>query len=179
MTYRMSAWEILLHSCLYMKVVVVMIGPELRTRYIRWDKCQNCRQTNRTLCLQLCGMSYHNYVRSKRYIPPNVVIGYHLELEKLVEQTVQAIKRQHCSLLLTTKSKKSTRDYIEKIQELDDETVLPTLVIENFFRGNRSHRDHEDGGVFYRNNYLIMYQNLDGLRESANDKSHEYIDLSE
>lgn len=168
----LSTWEILSH-CMgaFRTIVIVMVGSELQDNFVKWRNCPTCCYLNKQLFFEYHSTLYHDYMQSKQHIPSNMIIGYHLELEKLDTQTIRAVKGQNCSLLLTVKSKKSTLDYITKLQAELNETVKPYIVNKNYFRSNRPYRDYEDD-VFFRNNYLIMYQNLNDSFRSIEANSN-------
>lgn len=157
----LSAWEILSHFfSINRLIVIIFIGERLQNRVIEWKNCEGCCYMQKRIRFESYNTSYHNYMRSKKSIKPDVIMGYHLEPEQFMIQTIRAIKRQQCPLLLTAKSKKKADNNITKIQEGLNADIKPFLKVKNDFRGNRPYRDHEDDDVFFRNNYLITYENL-------------------
>lgn len=38
--------------------------------------CEECRNSNKTLCFEICSISYEHYMQYSQYNPPDVVIGF-------------------------------------------------------------------------------------------------------
>lgn len=166
----LSAWEVMSH---YMKenqlIVVIMIESGLQENIIQWRNCGYCCQTGRDIRFEFHTMLYHDYVQSCRYTRPNMIVGYHLEFKRFVMETIRAIKYQQCPLLMTTKSAKKAEDNIAIIQNELKEDVKPFLKIENNFMGKRPYRDHEEENVYFRNYYVIVYENLNDIGYSTSE----------
>ncbi|XP_032677154.1 uncharacterized protein LOC116846878 [Odontomachus brunneus] len=157
----LSAWEILSHLLdKNSLIIIILIGEKLQEKIIEWENCKVCRFKQKRVRFKCYSESYHNYLKYKDNVKPDIIIGYHLELEEFIVETIRAIKHQQCPLLITTKSEKKAQNNIAEIQKKLNEDIKPFLTIKNNYRSNRPYRDHENDDVFFRNNYLIIYENL-------------------
>lgn len=159
------AWEYFLHllNKKVMKIIIVMIGPELLHENNEHNVCFRCKAANRRLILQSFPLLYHNYMFSSDYRRPNVIVGFQAEFScdrKLWSESIRAIQAQNCPLLLTTKSRLRAYWDIIKIKQVLGTSVKPVLETENYFVSCRPYRDFDTGHVFLPNTYLVMYKNL-------------------
>ncbi|XP_032668990.1 uncharacterized protein LOC116843072 [Odontomachus brunneus] len=165
------AWEYFLHllSKKVMKIVIVMIGPELQYENNEHNVCSRCKAANRRLILQSFPLLYHNYTFSSDYRRPNVIVGFQAELDgESWSESLKAIQTQNCLLLLTAKSRLRAYWDIIKIQQVLGTFIKPVLEMTNYFVSCRPYRDLDTGYVFLPNTYLVMYKNLSISIEASN-----------
>lgn len=158
-----AAWEIILHEMSRdAKLVIVSIGPKLWERTYDYELCPICRSEFKTLISDDWCMLYSEFVKSVYYIKPDVILAYDVELwnQEATTTILQAIQRQNCPLLLTAKTKSKADDNITLIREILGSNVTPIVNDKNKFASLRPHRDDENDSVFYRNQYLAIFLNL-------------------
>ncbi|XP_032677171.1 uncharacterized protein LOC116846887 [Odontomachus brunneus] len=163
------AWEFLLHQCgPAAKILIIMIGPDLQEKCHDIELCDICLSQERTLQYKYYRNFYHDYVVSRDLQPPHVIIGFNAEFSdaEIMTSTIQAVRRQNCIFLLTTKSEYKAKEYINKIQKiLDRSALIPVISTKNNFVSWRQYRNHENNYVFCPNHYLIIYVDLMFIRE--------------
>ncbi|XP_032668992.1 uncharacterized protein LOC116843073 isoform X2 [Odontomachus brunneus] len=78
--YNFPVWELFLHLLnKKVKLVVVIIGPELQYEINEYQVCSHCKTANKKLIIQFFPLLYHNYVHSINYRRPNIIIGFQAE----------------------------------------------------------------------------------------------------
>lgn len=53
-----------------------------------------------------------------------------------------------------------------EIEKVLGTSIKPILHTENYFVSFRSHRDFENGYIFFRNSYLVVYEDLNDTNRS-------------
>ncbi|EFN88965.1 hypothetical protein EAI_10369 [Harpegnathos saltator] len=163
------AWELLLHQCdENAKVLIIMIGPNLQEKCRNIELCKTCIARNKKIQFEYHRTLYHNYVVSRFHMQPHVIIGFNARFMNDIEiaaNIIRAVRRQYCLFLLTTKFESKVQQNIMKIREIVYSSMLtPVISGLNRFRSWRPYRDYENDGLFYSNNYLIIYTNLVSIR---------------
>ncbi|XP_032677174.1 uncharacterized protein LOC116846890 [Odontomachus brunneus] len=170
-TFSLSAWEIVLHElCPNTKLQILMIGPELQENYYRVQLCDICIDNNKNFRYECHCMLYHNFT-STLHMRPDVILGFDVELkkDKTSAQTIKAIQRQRCPLILTSITKCKAQENITEIQNILKLPLTPTVIKKNAFASCRPHRNYEDYSVFFPNEYLIIYSDL--INPSRNENN--------
>lgn len=163
-----SAWEMFLHFVGEIKrLTIIMTGPELTFNHCEYDTCSTCKKYNKIFNYKCYPMLYHNYVASPEYKKPDVIIGFQAHLyskslfDKLMwDESILALKKQDCPLFLTTYNiTGATKEQI-KIQQVLHKNIIPSFTIKNIYKGCRPYRNFIDEFVFYRNEWLMYYTDL-------------------
>lgn len=91
-----------------------------------------------------------------------MIIAFNVEFgnEEASAEIIRAFQHQGCPLLLTAKSVIIAKNNITKIHEVLGSHINPLFHEENTFASFRPCRNDESDSVFYSNQYLIFYQNL-------------------
>ncbi|XP_032671178.1 uncharacterized protein LOC116844126 [Odontomachus brunneus] len=162
----LPAWELILHLLPNIKELkIILIGPILRTESGDLMVC-NIRCIQQYLNFETHRMLYHNYVDSECYKQPNVIIGFQADLSnwETLPETILKIKCQECPFLLTSKSKDTVDQNVNKIKEILKSPICDVLYLtyngKNKFSSYRPYRDYENGSVSYLNKYLTVYKRL-------------------
>ncbi|XP_032671036.1 uncharacterized protein LOC116844052 isoform X2 [Odontomachus brunneus] len=153
----LSAWELLLHLLPNVKELkIILIGPELCTKSNGLRVC-TIRCVQQRLNFEAHRMLYHNYVDSKCYKRPDVIIGFQVDLSdwEALSEIILKIKAQECPFLITSNSKDKAKQNVNKIKEILKSPICDVLYLvynsKNNFKSNRPYQDVETAGVSYRN----------------------------
>lgn len=175
-----GAWELFLHVFEKgKKLIIIMIGPELEYETCEHQICSRCKNAKKRLSLEVFPQFYHGYMCSTRYKPPNVIIGFQTELghrhyfDDTWSDTIRAIRRQNCPLLLTAKSVDKIKMDMSRIRSVLSRSVRPIRKFRNKYCSERPYRDYETGSVLYRNRYLIIYKNLNASNDPTPGTSRD------
>lgn len=172
--HNFPGWELFLHFLNEkVKLVLVMIGPELQHKTNEYKVCSHCKTANKRLIIQFIPLLYHNYVHNINYRRPNVIIRFQAELnyDKSSSEFIRAIQTQDCPLFLTAKAAIKAEENTIKIKEVLGTSVTPTILARNNFASYRPYRDLDTGCLSYRNMYLIIYKNLKDSSDSMHSSS--------
>lgn len=161
----LPAWELILHLISKLKEIkIILIGSELHNECNNIEVCSRCNNISydQYLNFESYCMSYHNYITSKLYKRPDLIIGFEADLSdvKTWRESILKLQDQGCPLLLTTKSKRRADMNINSIQQVLGISLKPLIHRVNNFASRRPWRDFETDYVFYRNFYITIYQNL-------------------
>ncbi|XP_032685268.1 uncharacterized protein LOC116850748 isoform X3 [Odontomachus brunneus] len=152
-------WHIFLHIFINMKelYIVFIKSPKFESKDLE-NMCAMCCYNKRKLYVKYVSEPYHDYVRLESFEQPNVIVL--LETETIWVRTwfksIKAVVAQNCPLLLTTDSKSTAEENVDRIQEETD-TSRTRLYRKNKFCGCTPYRDYITGGFYYRNAHFIMY----------------------
>ncbi|EFN77924.1 hypothetical protein EAI_16858 [Harpegnathos saltator] len=172
------AWELFLHFLSKKKkLIVVMIGLELKRETCEHVVCSRCKTAKKKLILESYPLLYHNYMSSANYRRPNVVIGFQAELNHgdAWSESIKAIKAQNCPLLLTAKSQLKAHWDVIEIGKILNTTVKPFFINENYFASRRPYKDYETGYIFLPNTYFIIYKNLNGPSKTTKESCGSHL----
>ncbi|XP_014477534.1 PREDICTED: uncharacterized protein LOC106745970 [Dinoponera quadriceps] len=169
-----GAWELLLHLVGMIKnLKIVLIGPKLIYERNVIDTCVKCKRCKQKFTYESYGISYHHYVNSLSYESPNLIAAFHVDFSDSDKETCTKlflqIRKQKCPFILTSKSEFKSEQNINMVAEVLDSPLNLVYHGKNRFRSNRPQRDseHEEDGMFYRNNYLAIFIN-DSLYSNFN-----------
>ncbi|XP_032677168.1 uncharacterized protein LOC116846885 [Odontomachus brunneus] len=161
------AWELLLHM-LADKVTlqITVIGSEVQDVCVPTRSlCDRCSLFEKTLSVKRRNIPYERFAKSLLYDHPNIIIGFHVELEKFKKTTLEAMIFQKCPFLLTAKSKSKADDNINILQETLETYNISFTSVKNRFMSLRAHKDPESDGTFFRNEYLIICDSSTFLKD--------------
>lgn len=157
------AWELFLHllnsKC---NLIIVMIGVKLQHENNEYNVCSHCKAANKKIIIESFTTLYRNYVNHTYYKRPNVIAIFQAEHsygESWLD-SIRAIQAQKCPLFITTISQFKAHYDIIKVKQALNASVQPILCTENYFSSCRPYRNFEDGYVFFRNSYLVVYKDL-------------------
>ncbi|XP_054011724.1 uncharacterized protein LOC128894191 [Hylaeus anthracinus] len=163
-------WEILLHWLPNTTMIsIVLIGPELSPGSIPINLCKNCRYNGRQLAIEMQNMLYENYTTGNSYVKPNFIIGYNAgihECENFKSEmdtwtyTLRMITKQNCPLILTSYTLSEAEKEQIRLEAILDRDVKCTYFEQNPYSSLRPYRDFESEGVYYQNQYIIIYKNF-------------------
>lgn len=160
-----EAWHLLLHCirCIK-KLIVVVVGSELKDINKDGQFCSKCTHHKQRLCFESYSMLYMEYMGSVSYKGPDVVMGIHANFSNEETWPADLLKSQirSCPWILTTKSEEKAKENIRFIEKTLGESIKTKYADKNKFRSNRPWRDFETGYVYYRNAYVIIYRDLIG-----------------
>lgn len=166
-------WEILLHWLPSLTTLnLILIGPELNNnskKKIICNVCQCCDEKNMKLCLEIYGVFYKDYVFDDRYKKPDIVIGYNLgvhECENLNSpndtwsQSIKILAEQKCPFVVTSYTLEEIEKEQNRLCDIMEKKLNYLCCEKNQYSSLRPHRDYETEGVYYQNQYLIVYKNF-------------------
>ncbi|EZA47856.1 Zinc finger MYND domain-containing protein [Ooceraea biroi] len=164
------AWEILLHLMSSLALVrLVMIGPELPSEIVSTSVCEDCVRQRKELSFEIHSALYENYVRGSSFVRPDVVAGFNTGIHEREEATypeetwassVRALAEQGCPLILSCYTRVEAEKETARINAILGKETKHVYAGINPFAGLRPYRDFETEGIFYQNNYVIVYSNL-------------------
>lgn len=163
----LSAWEIILHAFVCKTTLLIeMIGPELKEESHLMKTCAACiDNVNQFRCCSH-SLSYHNYALKRLNVPPNVIVIFdEITSEQVSTNIMQIFQAQNCPLLLTSKSEFEADEIVNKIQEILGLQVTPSLYEKNKFASHRLYRDNNDKSMFFPNQYIIFYSDLNDFNQ--------------
>lgn len=166
----LESWQILLRlmPSLPQSLIIVAIGPAIKHddhRVIRYhDQSSN---KPKMLMLNTSAMSYQTYVRTGNLQKPDFIIGFHASIcnynyaPNLFKETtiswvplIPALVEQNCPCILTF-GKQDVKNEFMRI-----ERTKHVYWGENPFKSERPYREFRTERVCYRNEYLIIFENL-------------------
>ncbi|XP_032670925.1 uncharacterized protein LOC116843999 [Odontomachus brunneus] len=163
----LPSWELFLHVCNKYKYLkkkikelrVILIKPEVDCEWNKYyNVCCNCRQSKTQLYLENARVSYEDYVRTNLYKQADIIIAFQAEfsVESALLDIFIATQDRKCPFFFTTASQNKAEEIINKIQKV---MYVPReqYSIKNKFRSYRPYRDYETGGIYYRNDYLVVF----------------------
>lgn len=167
-------WEILLHWLPYTTMAkIILIGPELSIGSISMNLCKNCQYNNKRLSIQICDTLYESYANSNSYMKPNFIIGYNAGIHEYEDfksenytwkQSLKIIAEQNCPLILTSYTLTEAEKEQIRLNEILNNYIKCTYFEQNPFSSLRPYRDFETEGIYYQNQYIIIYKNLNILQ---------------
>lgn len=173
----LAAWEILLHLVTELQnLTIVMIGPKLTYEYGEYGLCELCKDTNSALDFFSVPMLYHDFVRSSRECrEPNIIVGFHAELNKgeTWSESIKVMQSQSCPLLLTSSCGRKLQNDIIKIQKTLNISRNPFFKGRNLFGGLAPHRDLDTGDTYFRNEHFIFFDDLDDNEFNSSTLTHD------
>lgn len=163
-------WEILLHwlPCIT-TVQIFLIGPELSIDSVSVNLCKDCQYDNKQLLIQICSMLYENYTNDDSYVKPDFIVGYNAGIHECEDfrsenyswrQSLEIVAEQNCPLILTSYTSTEAEKEQIRLNEVLNNHVKYTYFEQNPFSSLRPYRDFENEGIYYQNQYIIIYENL-------------------
>lgn len=163
-----SLWEILFHhheSRILDVVQMVFVGRDLPETQQYDYNCVECKKRNVRIEYKRESSSYREFVDSKRYTKPDVVVGYNLSVHEHKKFGVnqqswlslcEALSRQICPFILTSHT-------LERAQEDHDRILKATNKLTKQFQDTnpfgslRPYRDYETELLYFPNQYITVY----------------------
>ncbi|XP_032677176.1 uncharacterized protein LOC116846893 isoform X2 [Odontomachus brunneus] len=156
----LSAWEMALHIVLpSKKILIIMIESELKIDEEdigEWDVCIVCQAMKNTLTFQVHNMSYESYVQSSSYVPPDVIIGFNVDVKELEADTIKILQRQECLVLLTFTSQHEMYEIILEIHMVLEMRPDHFGNMRNKFQSHRPYKDIKED-TFFPNMYMLYF----------------------
>lgn len=167
------AWEVFLHLLQPGTTLkIVMIDSDVPNYEMpAYRVCTGCKVYQKKLLVECRASIYEDYVKSAPREQPDVIIGFHAQLRKLGQQTINTINRQRCPLILTTNLKSNMDDNITRLREVLGISGIPFIFVNNRFQSLRRCRDHETDLVFCRNQHLVICDSSGFLNDVNQDSS--------
>ncbi|XP_043515971.1 uncharacterized protein LOC122531813 [Frieseomelitta varia] len=163
-------WEILLHWLPHItSIKIFFIGPELYVDSVLINLCKECQYNNKKCSIQICSMFYDNYTNNDSYVKPHFIIGYNAGIHECEDfksenyswrQSLEIVAVQNCPLILTSYISTEAKKEQIRLNEILNNHVKYTYFGRNPFSSLRPYRDFENDGVYYQNQYIIIYNNL-------------------
>lgn len=169
--YSLSAWEVILHEFNPgTTLLVAMIEPHLSEGFEMLPICPTCTEEGKKLQYDYHPMLYYNFTYML-HTRPDVIVLFNAKFsnDAISIQTIKALQREACPILLTTKSESKAREVMMKIQEVLDLDIVPVINKENKFASYRSYRDYENDSVYFPNQHLLIYRDLFTLHNKDRD----------
>ena len=170
---EVSAWEIILHWFpKIQKLKIVLIGPELHQDSMMPDLCDLCNYNKKAFVVEFHDVLYHIYM-SKGYTKPNLIIGYNLGIHEFInpgsmedtwKDTILSLPKNDSPFILTAYTENEARKEHERMCFFLGNTTKYFCFEKNNFASLKPHRDFETEGVYYENNYLIIYDELSNAK---------------
>lgn len=99
---NLETWELLLHITRTQKLIIVIIGPEMKDCYSYGQLCKKCINYKKEILFVFKSVLYHDYIESSKnykqyldiYNKPNIIIGFEMNLKECEERMkyVQSVK---------------------------------------------------------------------------------------
>ena len=163
-------WEILLHWLSHITTVKIFFtGPELYVDFILINLCKECQYNNKKCSIQICSMFYDNYINNDSYVKPHFIIGYNAGIHECEDfksenyswrQSLEIVAVQNCPLILTSYISTEAKQEQITLNEILHNHVKYTYFERNPFSSLRPYRDFENDEVYYQNQYIIIYKDL-------------------
>lgn len=165
---NLRAWEILFHlssKLCEMMVVCIDSGNE-NWESIEIKCCKLCTLEKKKFCFLYTSMLYDEYLKSPcNYKEPNIIIirgtefdQYHLIMSPDI---VNSIRSRKCPLFISCFFEEQAESIVNKIKDILDESVEPTLNSKNFFRSYKPCRNLETDGIVFSNKRILFYSSLE------------------
>ncbi|XP_031831791.1 uncharacterized protein LOC116426664 [Nomia melanderi] len=165
-----NLWEILLHWLPKSTVVqIILIGPEVFPDPISINLCNHCQSNNKKLLIETHNVFYTNYFNNISNMKPNFIIGYNAGISECEDlkfgndtwaQSLQIIADQHCPLILTSYTISEAMEEQARLKVVLNNNIKCSFLGHNPYSGLRPYRDFESEGVYYQNQYIIIYKTL-------------------
>lgn len=163
-------WEILLHWLPDIRMAkIVLIGPELSSGFIPINLCESCQYNNKQFLIQAHGMLYNNYTQSDSYIKPHIIIGYNAGISECEDfrsqndtwtESLQILAEQSCPFVLTSYTSMEVKREQDRLNTVLNKIINCAFCDQNPYSSLRPYRDFETEGIYYQNQYLLIYENL-------------------
>ncbi|XP_017883579.1 uncharacterized protein LOC108627055 [Ceratina calcarata] len=167
-------WEILLHWIPNIKTWrIYLIGPELSSGVIPINLCDNCQHNKKELLIETHNTLYDTYANKNSYVKPNVIVGYNAgihECENLRSEnetwreSLKIIAKQNCPVILTCYTLVEAEKEQTRLNEILNCNVKCAYFLRNPYSSLRPYRDFETEGIYYQNQYVIIYKHLQALQ---------------
>ena len=166
-------WETLLHWLPSLSTLnIVLVGPELESNNekVEGSICDCCNDKNMKLNLETHGLLYKEYINSDSFIKPDIIAGYNLGIHECENvdsdndswsQSVRILPEQKCPFILTSYTAEEAQKEHKRLCDILNKKVSYLYSEKNPFSSLRPHRDYETEGVYYQNQYVIIYRDLD------------------
>ncbi|XP_014223967.1 uncharacterized protein LOC106650470 [Trichogramma pretiosum] len=165
-------WETLLHWLPSLTILnIILIGPELDSNIekVQCNICDCCIEKGMKLYLETHGLLYKEYVFSDQYSKPNIIVGYNIGIHEceninspadLWSPSIQIIPEQRCPFVLTSYTMDEALKEHNRMCDIFKRKITPLSCERNKFSSLRPHRDYETEGVYYQNQYVIIYRDF-------------------
>ncbi|OXU17828.1 hypothetical protein TSAR_010272 [Trichomalopsis sarcophagae] len=166
-------WETLLHWLPSLtKLNLVLVGPELDSNNEKTECniCDCCVEKGMKLYLETHGILYKDYVNSDSFVKPDIIVGYNLGIHECENidsdmdswsQSIRILPEQKCPFVLTSYTSEEAEKEHKRLCDILQRKVTWLCYEKNPYSSLRPHRDYETEGVYYQNQYIIIYRDLD------------------
>ena len=168
-----SAWEIILHWIPNIqRLKIVLIGPELPNERLYPELCACCNGKKKSITVEVHEAYYHNYMK-KGYSKPNLVIGYNIGIaefenpgapEDTWKPTILSLRNNESPFILTAYTEEEAKKDHERLRLFLGNKTNFSCFEKNKFASLKPLRDFETEGIFFQNNYMIVYNNLQNMK---------------
>ncbi|XP_014480904.1 PREDICTED: uncharacterized protein LOC106747665 [Dinoponera quadriceps] len=159
----LPAWEVLLHLLpVITKLVIIMVGPELIYESNKQILCELCTDRNREFVFFSFPMLYCEFLQSPgNYREPNIVVVFHPDITEITQiELLEEIQGLLCPFFLSFSSEQKAQENIRMIQKSLNTGINPIFNGRNYFAGLAPHRDIDTGNTYFRNEHIIIYEDL-------------------
>lgn len=167
-------WETLLHWIPSIKAwKIYLIGPELSSGAVPINLCNDCQHNEKELSVETHGILYETYANKNSYVKPNVIVGYNAGIHECEDlksendtwrQSLKIIAKQNCPVILTSYTMVEAEKEQTRLNEILNCNVKCSYFLRNPYSSLRPYRDFETEGIYYQNQYIIIYKNLEALQ---------------
>ncbi|XP_051166640.1 uncharacterized protein LOC127284953 [Leptopilina boulardi] len=170
------AWEIIFHLMTSIeKLTIILIGPGLvEDKIMNPQLCENCQKLGKFINVIVDNNYYHEFMNEE--MRPNLIIGYNLgiseyenpgSLDDTWQLTILKIVEINVPFIMTCYTEGEAHKDHERINYFlktkSKTNTNYTILQRNKFASLTPFRDFETEGVFYQNDYLIVYNNWQKL----------------
>ncbi|EFN86870.1 hypothetical protein EAI_01798 [Harpegnathos saltator] len=155
-----AAWELLLHGLHEIKeLTVVLIGLEPKAENSCFDLCRKCKEHGRSLKFEFSRMLHHEYINNPLNKRPNVIIRFDVDLHDEVT-LIDVLSSLRCPNFFISTSESIAQEIKTTLRNLTEESYCPMYSRRNNFRSFQPRRDFKTGTIYYRNNYVTIYESF-------------------
>jgi len=170
-------WEILLHFMSEIEtLMIIVIGTGL-SKESHFSTCNDCLSRNKSISLEFYGGLHQDYLRSQSFVKPDLAVGFDVDIQteddniftaEIKEQSVQILAEQNCPFILTSHTKETLKNSMDRINTILNREVNYVHYGENPFHSIRSTRLIGEKLTFYENNYVVIYRSLSFIIDMYN-----------
>lgn len=136
------------------------------------DLCSECSTKGKSLNLQTQNILYTSYCEGENFEKPDLIIGFNLGIIAYDswEDTILKVLQLKCPLIFTAFSERDAKD---------DQGVMErkfkanAKIVKNPFASLRPKRSITGDKVFYENQFLMIFSDVDNSVEKQEDKFEE------
>ncbi|XP_011868478.1 PREDICTED: uncharacterized protein LOC105562331 [Vollenhovia emeryi] len=157
------AWQILMALLDLTFLLVVMIGPELRSCTVLRNRCKLGQKECAYACYK---QLYENYVRSQLFEKPDVIVGFNANIQQYELESpretwapsMRVLAEQNCPFILTGYTQLHLESDMERMNSILNRNIECPSSVKNLFASLKPHRSSWPDNVVYDNQYMILHR---------------------